>query len=73
MSNSSNIKEMLDDYEKIKKELEELKKKTAETNLACIKIEKKKHSKLDAKVLFNLVSNVESYSKFIPWVKNSTI
>ena len=38
-----------------------------------IKIEKKKHSKLDAKVLFNLVSNVESYSKFIPWVKNSTI
>jgi hypothetical protein len=43
MSNSSNIKEMLDDYEKIKKELEELKKKTAETNLACMKIEKKKN------------------------------
>ena len=40
---SSSIKEMLADYEKVKEELAKLKKQTAEANVACMKIEKKKN------------------------------
>lgn len=39
---SSSIKEMLADYEKVKKELAKLKNQNAEANVACMKIEKKK-------------------------------
>ncbi len=38
-----------------------------------IKIEKKVQSKSTSKELYNLVSDVESYSKFIPWCEESII
>ena len=38
-----------------------------------IKIEKKVHSNSSAESLYSLVSDVESYSKFIPWCEKSII
>ena len=38
-----------------------------------LKIEKKVHSNSSAENLYGLVSNVESYSEFIPWCEKSII
>ena len=38
-----------------------------------LKIEKKVHSNSSAENLYGLVSDVESYSEFIPWCEKSTI